>query len=376
MKRIVACCMVLLVSLTLKAQLYTDVVNYKATGTPVYGVKIKTNFPFVNGSQMPSIHFQGYSYGSSEPIDLTLVYYVWDNTFIHQCLSSAGAYTPPMKLANENGKVSIFIDSKSYFQRFNVHVDAGGLAGENASNLAGWTAVDSNLISSASAVTQVAYVNRFSGTVYLPNGKVDSASTRIESDGDAVSYANMMLGVKTTTSLGTTAPMLYNLSLRKDGLFSGNTTAPTLELYALRKNGTFIAPFLVMPDGTVVLAGAQNAVNGNVGIGVRDTKGYKLAVGGNMIAEKVVVKLQASWPDYVFAPHYKLPTLKELEAYLEREKHLPGFASAKEVEENGVDLAATAKALTKQVEELTLYIIQQQKELETLKELVKKSACN
>jgi|GEM_PF-5372131 len=84
--------------------------------------------------------------------------------------------------------------------------------------------------------------------------------------------------------------MLYNLSLRKDGLFSGNTTAPTLELYALRKNGSFTAPFLVLPDGTIVLAGAQNAVNGNVGIGVRDTKGYKLAIGGSMVAEKVVVK--------------------------------------------------------------------------------------
>ncbi len=58
--------------------------------------------------------------------------------------------------------------------------------------------------------------------------------------------------------------------------------------------------------------------NGNVGIGTTDTKGYKLAVAGNMVAEQVTVKLQASWPDYVFKKDYSLMPLSELKTYISK----------------------------------------------------------
>jgi len=102
--------------------------------------------------------------------------------------------------------------------------------------------------------------------------------------------------------------------------------------------------------------------DGSVGINATDTKGYKLAVGGSMIAEKIKVKLQGAWPDYVFADDYKLPSLAEVAAYVKEHRHLPDMPAAEEVEKEGLDVAEMNKQLLKKVEELTLYIIQQQQE--------------
>jgi hypothetical protein len=68
--------------------------------------------------------------------------------------------------------------------------------------------------------------------------------------------------------------------------------------------------------------------DGSVGINATDTKGYKLAVGGSMIAERIKVKLQGSWPDYVFADDYKLPSLAEVAAYIQEHRHLPDILSS------------------------------------------------
>jgi hypothetical protein len=107
--------------------------------------------------------------------------------------------------------------------------------------------------------------------------------------------------------------------------------------------------------------------NGTVGIGTSDTKGFKFAVAGNMIAEKLVVKLASAWPDYVFEPNYKLPTLSYVEKYIREHGHLPGVTSAKEIEEKGIDVAETQAQLLKKIEELTLYVIELKKEIDSLK---------
>lgn len=87
--------------------------------------------------------------------------------------------------------------------------------------------------------------------------------------------------------------------------------------------------------------------NNNVGIGVTDTKGYNLAVAGSngIVAEKVTVKLQATWPDYVFTNDYKLPTLEEVEQQISKNGHLANIPSAEEVKKNGVELGEMNKKL-------------------------------
>ena len=101
----------------------------------------------------------------------------------------------------------------------------------------------------------------------------------------------------------------------------------------------------------------------NIGIGTNNTLGYKLAVNGAAIFTKVKVKTAGTWPDYVFKKGYKLPGLDELERYVLEHHHLPGIASEQEVQKDGIDVGDEQAALLKKVEELTLYLIGENRSL-------------
>lgn len=109
--------------------------------------------------------------------------------------------------------------------------------------------------------------------------------------------------------------------------------------------------------------------NGNVGIGTANTSIYKLAVNGTIGAKRVKVE-QETWADFVFEPEYKLPSLGEVEEYIKVNKHLPDVPSAKEVEKEGLDVGETDKRLLQKIEELTLYLIDQQKQLKAQQEQI------
>lgn len=118
-------------------------------------------------------------------------------------------------------------------------------------------------------------------------------------------------------------------------------------------------------EGTAYYAGnATNYFAGDLGVGTLDTKGYKLAVAGNMIAESVKVQLRGAWPDYVFSDSYKNPSLLETEKHIKEKGHLPGIPSAAEVKANGIDLGDMNAKLLQKIEELTLLLIQQNKNFE------------
>ncbi|MCK9421796.1 MAG: hypothetical protein M0Q38_04300 [Bacteroidales bacterium] len=108
-------------------------------------------------------------------------------------------------------------------------------------------------------------------------------------------------------------------------------------------------------------------INGNVGIGIPNTYGYKLAVNGTAICEEMKIKLKNHWPDYVFNKDYNLPGLQEVDRFIQTNNRLPDVPSAKEVSENGFNVGEMNALLLKKVEELTLYIIALQKEVEQLK---------
>jgi len=110
--------------------------------------------------------------------------------------------------------------------------------------------------------------------------------------------------------------------------------------------------------------------NSNVGIGTTTPGDYKLAVTGKIHCTEVVVEALSSWPDYVFDKGYKLMPVKELEQYVTVNKHLPGIPDAQTVSEKGVSVGEMNAQLLKKVEELTQYIIQQQKEIDQLKDTV------
>ncbi|MCG8307085.1 MAG: hypothetical protein MI975_06795 [Cytophagales bacterium] len=104
----------------------------------------------------------------------------------------------------------------------------------------------------------------------------------------------------------------------------------------------------------------------NIGIGTSDTKGYRLAVAGNIITEEVKVALQSNWPDFVFQEDYKLNDLSNLENYIKTNKHLPNIPNAGFVAKEGYHLGEMDAKLLEKVEELTLYLIEHNKRIDRL----------
>ncbi len=100
--------------------------------------------------------------------------------------------------------------------------------------------------------------------------------------------------------------------------------------------------------------------SGNVGIGCSDPQ-VKLAVNGTIKASELTITT-APCSDFVFEPGYSLMDLNSLEEYVMNRKHLPEVPSAQEFAEKGYSVGEMDDLLLRKIEELTLYIIKQQKE--------------
>ncbi|WP_118952538.1 hypothetical protein [Taibaiella helva] len=96
-----------------------------------------------------------------------------------------------------------------------------------------------------------------------------------------------------------------------------------------------------------------------------DYANYKLSVDGDIIAKRCVIQV-TNWADYVFDDNYHLRPLKEVEEFINANKHLPDVPNENEVKNKGVEIGEMNRILMQKVEELTLYIINQNKKIETL----------
>lgn len=107
--------------------------------------------------------------------------------------------------------------------------------------------------------------------------------------------------------------------------------------------------------------------DGRVGIGTMDPGEYKLAVEGAIGARKIKVINGPGWADYVFNKDYNLMSLASLEAFIQKNNHLPNIPSEQEVKENGgIELGEMNAKLLEKIEELTLYVITMNKAVEKL----------
>ena len=139
------------------------------------------------------------------------------------------------------------------------------------------------------------------------------------------------------------------------------------ELYVDKSNGR-VGVGTVTPDQKLHVNG-NGIVSGNLRVGsVPVPSGYKLAIEGKVICEEVRVKLASSgWPDYVFSNNYRLSPLWEVEKFIKKNKHLPNIPSADEVEKEGIAVGDMQKKMMEKIEELTLYIIELKREIDSIK---------
>jgi len=110
--------------------------------------------------------------------------------------------------------------------------------------------------------------------------------------------------------------------------------------------------------------------SGKVGIGTETPKNA-LDVKGTIRAEKVTIEAPG-WADFVFEKNYQLPSLESVEQHIADHKHLPGIPSEKEVMDQGVNIGEMQSKLLQKIEELTLYVIQQDKRIQQLQEQLEK----
>lgn len=114
-------------------------------------------------------------------------------------------------------------------------------------------------------------------------------------------------------------------------------------------------------DGGTRVMGSKLYIDGSLAVGTADPKGHKLAVNGSIIGTSFKIREFSKWPDFVFDSTYSLMSLSKVEEFIQTEKHLPGVPSAKEVQENGFELEKMDAVLLKKIEELTLYMIEMNK---------------
>ena len=149
------------------------------------------------------------------------------------------------------------------------------------------------------------------------------------------------------------------------GSYSGQNAAVSNKLFIANSNTSTPLIYGVFDSSYV-------SVNGRMGIGTRNIDpSIALKVNGKIVAKEVSVTL-SNFPDYVFKKDYKLMPLSELESYIQKWSHLPSVPAEKQVLEEGLQLAEMNKLLLQKVEELTLYIIDQDKKLGELEKKINK----
>ncbi|MFQ6601785.1 hypothetical protein [Flavobacterium sp. C3NV] len=108
--------------------------------------------------------------------------------------------------------------------------------------------------------------------------------------------------------------------------------------------------------------------NGNVGIGI-NTPSNKLDVNGTIHSKEVKVDM-TGWSDFVFKKEYNLPTLEEVEKHITEKGHLENIPNEEEVLKSGINLGEMNAKLLQKIEELTLYVIEQNKKIEKQNERI------
>ncbi|MBL0280606.1 MAG: hypothetical protein IPQ11_09755 [Bacteroidetes bacterium] len=191
-----------------------------------------------------------------------------------------------------------------------------------------------------------------------------------KASGATNNYALIVPSDGGNVGIGTSAPnvRMHINSLLGEDAFRVQVSGST-KLFVQSNGGTSFGGLTAAPSNGVY-------VSGNVQVGAEPVPaGYKMSVDGKFICEEVKVQLSADWADYVFEENYNLMSIDEVAKFIATNKHLPNIPSADELEKNGLDLSAMNILMMQKIEELTLYVIELDKQNKLLQqevELLKK----
>ncbi len=212
-----------------------------------------------------------------------------------------------------------------------------------------------------------------SGTIFstLANGKIGIGTSspyefvsiyKDQAEGTSLSLRNDNTGNSPNAYAGLAFYNGLNSSYIRLNSKNATKDAHCMELITFPSNQANPADIIFKASKNEVM---RVKANGTVGIGTTNTNGYKLAVNGTIGAREIVVSTE-TWADFVFAKNYRLMPLSEVESFITENNHLPDVPSEQEVKENGINVAEMNAKLLQKVEELTLYMIQQNKEKEAM----------
>ena len=344
---------------------------------PALGVNIKTNFTGYNGTwsrgffisnesgvqHLFSIGASGKSVNGASSFTNGFIGTDWDNQFI--------SFLP-------NGNIGI--GTKNPIEKFNVHGGTGDGALFDARMA--FTKVSSTGNVQSAKIVLTDDDTSFSNLIFKV--KTTASRSEIESfytDALTIKGSNANVGIGTKNPIeklninggtGDGASFDAKMALTKV-LSTGNVQSAKIVLNAVDTDfGNLTFKVKTTASRSEVESFYTDALtikgsNANVGIGTANPDS-KLTVAGNIHAQEVKVTVNAGTvPDYVFANDYKLKSLQEVEAYIKQNSHLPEIPSAQEIEKNGLMLAEMNLSLLKKMEEMTLYMIEQSKDIKNLK---------
>lgn len=194
---------------------------------------------------------------------------------------------------------------------------------------------------------------------------------------DGIGHEVMRITGSGKVGIGTSNPE-YSLDISGNGRFaaigvplqikSTNQNDNIVQLAHMNGMNSYLG---INSSGAITFANASGEAvmnvgqTGYVGIGT-NTPDEMLSVNGKIRAREVKVEA-ANWPDYVFNEGYSVRSLSNLEKFIKENRHLPEVPKKAEVEAVGIDLGELNKILLKKIEELTLYLIEKDKEIIELK---------
>jgi hypothetical protein len=325
--------------------------KYETTGSN-YGVYSRadsatTNYGIAAISREGSTNYGLYSYTSN---GATTNYGLW--SYAYNAPNNYGIYSQSVYGTNNYG----------------VYSSANYGTTNYAGYFTGRVSVLGNSTSSATDYTSTVFSAKVMHTTSSDTRAIEGISKPLEGWGIGVYGEAGYIGVRGLSDAGAYTGWGYGVYATASGT---STTGSRVGVSGVANGaGANYAIYGQSYGGTANWAGyfmGSTYVSSDLRIGTTtQATGYSLSVNGKIACTEVLVQNLSSWPDYVFHKDYNLTSLPDLEKQINESNHLPGIPSAKEAEENGVSLGEMQKKLLEKIEELTLHLINQNKQIESM----------